>query len=187
MLPSSLSNLTALKSLGVTGPVTGPLPAGNASWPALQSFRVSRSMLSGTIPASLLSSSPGLREFSIAGAQITGAVPDAIYALTSLQAVYVQGTPVSGPAWFLDARAAALTQMQRLGFGGFLQAAACLGPLLSSLCCFLGLTLFQFHACRPPLLYNHTCLTHFAHTKHTHIKHTTRRQHEHDAALLAGA
>lgn len=117
-LPPELSALTNLTSFGVTGPVTGQLPVAYSNWTRLAAFGVVGTALTGTLPPSLLTAWTALTQLTVDGAAIGGAVPDALFSRTLLQSVMLQRTPITGPAWFLDARAAALTQLRGLGFGG---------------------------------------------------------------------
>jgi len=117
-LPPALATLTNLTLFGVTGPVTGGVPAGYASgWARLSVFRVAQTALTGTIPPELFVGKPALTRVSIDGAQIGGVVPDTVFGATLLQELWVQGTPVGGAPWFLDARAAGLVNMRSVGFG----------------------------------------------------------------------
>lgn len=116
-LPPALAALTNLTVFGVTGPVEGSIPPEFGAWTQLTAFRVSRTNLTGTIPASLFTSWPLLRAFSVSGAQIGGGVPDTLFGCAQLNEVHVSDAPVSGAPWFLDVRAASLSQMKFLGFG----------------------------------------------------------------------
>jgi hypothetical protein len=119
-LPPQLSSLANMTSFGVTGPVNGTIPATYSAWTKLSAFRVSRTALGGTIPPSLFASWLALTAFSIEGAQITGTIPP-MFNNTLLKEFVVERTPVSNsgtlPAWFMDARAVGLKNMQQLGFG----------------------------------------------------------------------
>ena len=113
-LPPALSNLPNVTSFGITGAVNGSIPGAYGNWTKLVNFRLAGTALTGTVPPALFR--PSLVNFSINGARITDGL-DGIFNATALKEVAVEATPVSGAPWFLDARAAALTGIQRLGFG----------------------------------------------------------------------
>lgn len=125
-LPPELSALTNLTYLGVSGPLTGPIPPSYTSWSKLQTFRVAGTSLTGTIPPAVFTSWPLLVNFSIDGAQISGTVPATVFSRATLQELIVQHTPVTDNVaggvlpWFVDPQAKQLTQLVRVGFGEWL-------------------------------------------------------------------